>query len=188
VGDALTTRSDNGVVWVYFNVPETRYLEYRADRERMKEGSPVEFVLTNGKKYPQAGKLGAIEADFNNDTGSTSFRADFPNPDGLLRHGQTGTVLIHRALKDAIVIPRRATTEIFGRRYVWVVGKDDVAHQREVVVQNELEDAFVVKQGLDVSDRVVLDGVRQVRDGDKVEYEFRKSEEVLTTPKHRVDK
>ena len=46
--------------------------------------------------FPQSGKIGAIEAEFNNETGNIAFRADFPNPDGLLRHGQTGTMLIHR--------------------------------------------------------------------------------------------
>ena len=71
----------------------------------------IELVLANGNKFPQPGKIGAIEADFNNETGNIAFRADFPNPDGLLRHGQTGTVLIHRLVKNAIVIPQRATFE-----------------------------------------------------------------------------
>ena len=187
-GGTLTTLSDNSAVWVYFNVPEARYLEYMADRDQMKAGSPVELVLANGSPYPQTGKLGAMDGQFENDTGSISFRADFPNPDRLLRHGQTGTVVIRESVKNAVVIPQRATFENRGKRSVYVVGKDDVAHQRAVVVQNELEDLFVIKKGLDVNDRIVLDGVRQVRDGEKVEYEFRKPEEVRTTPKIRVGK
>ena len=139
-------------------------------------------MLANGDKFQQTGKIGAIEADFNNETGNIPFRADFPNPDGLLRHGQTGNVLIHRRLNDAIVIPQRATFEILDKRYVYVVGKDDVVHQREIVVQNELDDIFVIKNGLDVNDKIVLEGVRQVRDGEKVEYEFRTPEEVLAQP------
>ena len=95
----------------------------------------------------QVGKLGTIDADFNNQTGNIPFRADFPNPDRLLRHGQTGTVVIRRVLNDAIVIPQRATFEVLDKRYVYVVDKDDVVHQREIVIQNELEDLFVVKQG-----------------------------------------
>ena len=172
-GDILTTLSDNSVMWVYFNVPEARYLEYMADLDQDKEDLQIELVLANGSKFPQPGKIGAIEADFNNETGNIPFRADFPNPDRLLRHGQTGTVLIHRTLKDAIVIPQRATFEILDKRYVYVVGEDNVVHQREIVVQNELDDIFVIKSGLDVNDKIVLEGVRQVRDGEKVEYEFR---------------
>ena len=49
-------------------------------------------MLANGEKFDQPGKIGAIEADFNNENGNIPFRADFPNPDRLLRHGQTGTI------------------------------------------------------------------------------------------------
>src|SRR5262249_53767468 len=114
-----------------------------------------------------------------NETGNIPFRADFENPDDLLRHGQTGNVLIHRTLNNAIVIPQRATFEILDKRYVYVVDKDGVVHKREIVIQNELDDIFVIKKGLDVNDRIVLEGIRQVRDGEKVEYEFRKPEQRL---------
>jgi membrane fusion protein (multidrug efflux system) len=129
----------------------------------------LELVLADHSKFPHAGKLDAIEAEFNTKTQDIAFRADFPNPNGLLRHGQTGTLLINRVLKDAILIPQRATFEDHAKRYVYVVDKDHVAHQREIVIQNETEDLFVVKKGVGVGDRIVLEGVRLVRDGDKVE-------------------
>ena len=78
-------------------------------------------------------------------------------------------MLINRVLKDAIVIPQRATFEVLDKRYVYVVDKDHVAHRREIVIQDEAEDLFVVKKGVGVGDKIVLEGVRQVRDGDKVE-------------------
>ena len=186
-GDILTTLSDNSKMWVYFNVPEARYLEYMADRGQDKDSQQIELMLANGSKFKEIGKIGAIEAKFNNETGNIPFRADFPNPDGLLRHGQTGTVLIHRMLKDAIVIPQRATFEILDKRYVYVVDKDDVVHQRAIVIQYELDDIFVIKSGLDVNDRIVLEGVRQVHDGEKVEYEYRKPEEALTNQKNHAE-
>ena len=105
-GDVLTTLSDNSVMWVYFNVPEARYLEYQASH-RTRTNLKIELMLANGDKFPQVGKIGAIEADFNNETGNIAFRADFPNPNRLLRHGQTGTILLSRVVKDAIVIPQR---------------------------------------------------------------------------------
>ena len=181
-GDTLTTLSDNSVMRVYFNVPEARYLEYMSN-QKQHEGDTIELVLANGNKFPQTGKIGAVEANFNNETGNIPFRADFPNPDGLLRHGQTGTVLVNRILKDAVVIPQRATYENLDKRYVYVVDKDDVVHRREIVVQNEMDDIFVIKKGVGVGDRIVLEGIRQVRDGDKVEYELRPPEEVLGKPK-----
>ena len=124
-GDILTTLSDNSVMWVYFNVPEADYLEYMADLDQHKDDEKIELVLANGSKFPQPGKIGAIEATFNNETGNIPFRADFPNPKGLLRHGQTGTVVISRTLHDAVVIPQRATFEILAKRYVYVVSDDN---------------------------------------------------------------
>jgi membrane fusion protein (multidrug efflux system) len=172
-GDPLTTLSDNSMMRVYFNVPEARYLEFMAGRRTGREDPPIELILANGTRFPQTGKIGAIEANFNNETGNVPFRADFPNPDRLLRHGQTGTVLVNRMVKDAIVIPQRATFEILDKRYVYVVDKDDVAHRREIVIQDEMDDMFVIKDGVGVGDRIVLEGIRQVRDGEKVEDELR---------------
>jgi membrane fusion protein (multidrug efflux system) len=174
-GDVFTTLSDNSMMWVYFNVPQAQYLAYMANREQQ-ENDKIELMLANRSKFPQPGRLRAIEAEFNDATGSIAFRADFPNPDRLLRHGQAGTILIHRKVHDAIVIPIRATYEILDKKYVYVVDKDDVAHRREIVVQNETDDIFVIKKGVGVGDRIVLEGIRQVRDGEKVEYEFRPPE------------
>jgi membrane fusion protein (multidrug efflux system) len=187
-GDILTTLSDNSVVWVYFNVSEAEYLEYMASPKEDKENQKIDLVLANGSKFPQSGKISAIEAQFNNLTGNIPFRADFPNPDGLLRHGQSGTVLIHRTLKNALVIPRRSAFENLDRRYVYVIGRDAVVHRREVVIENETEDSFVIKKGVDVNDRIVLEGERQFRDGDKVEYEFRPADEAMGKLRNDADK
>jgi membrane fusion protein (multidrug efflux system) len=185
-GDVLTTLSDNSVIWVYFNVPEARYLEHKAARDQEREDPKIELVLANGSKFPKLGRIGAIDAKFNSQTGNVPFRADFENPDRLLRHGQTGNVLIHRTLHNAIVIPQRAVFEIMDRRYVWVVGKDGVVHQREIVIQNELEDIFVIKRGLDVNDRIVVEGVRQVKGGEKVEYQFRPPDGAVRNQKNHA--
>jgi membrane fusion protein, multidrug efflux system len=185
--EVLTTLSDNEVMWVYFNVPEARYLEYMAGRDQNKEDRKIELVLADGSIFPYSATNVVIEGQFNNETGNIPFRADFPNRDGILRHGQTGDVLIHRTLKNAVVIPQRATFEILDKRYVYVIGEDEVAHQRDIVVEHELDDIFVIKKGLEVNDRIVLEGVRQVHDGEKVEYEFRKPEEVLSHQKYHAE-
>jgi membrane fusion protein (multidrug efflux system) len=181
-GDRLTTLSDNSVIWVYFNVPEKRYLEYMTNRDMLDDG--IELMLADQTKFPQRGRLNAVEADFDNQSGNIAFRADFPNPNGLLRHGQSGTILIHRKLHNATVIPMRAAYEIMDQRYVYVVDKDDVARLREIVPQHEMDDIYVIKQGVGVGDRIVLEGFRQVRNGEKVEYEFRPPEEVMRKPRN----
>ena len=245
-GDILTTLSDNSVMWVYFNVPESRYLEYQASTD--KENIKVELILANGEKFSQVGKIAAIEADFNNETGNIAFRADFPNPDRLLRHGQTGTILLSRITQNALVIPQRATFEILAKKYAFVVealpdgtrsDHDDIAHddnarddndedqdddaddakpnkivgehdhgnghahdggeqahshgmkgiirQREIVILNEMDDIFLIKKGLNANERIVLEGIRQVKDGDEVEYEYRTPEQTLNQLKYHAE-
>jgi len=203
-GDMLTTLSDNSLMWVYFNVPEARYLEYKAELNKAAsangDGSTskqnelqangqlkIDLKLANHQIFNQPGKIGAIEADFNNTTGNIAFRADFPNPEGLLRNGQTGTILIHRTIHDALVIPQRATFEILAKRYVYVVDQDNVVHQRDITIESEQDDVFVIADGLKEDDKIILEGIRQVRDGDHVEFEFRNPEEVLKNLKFHAE-
>jgi membrane fusion protein (multidrug efflux system) len=186
-GDKLTTLSDNQVMWVYFNVPEARYLEYKAKLDQGTDDLHLELVLANGNTFPQPGKISAIEADFNNETGNIAFRADFANPESLLRHGQTGTILIHRNLENALVIPQRATFEMLDKRYVYVIGEGNVVHQREIKIQNEMEDIFVIQDSIKAGDKIVLEGVREVRDGATVEFEFLNPGEVLSDLKNKAE-
>lgn len=189
-GDVLTTMSDNSLMWVYFNVPEAQYLEYKAELDKdggKSDHLQIELKLANGKIFPQEGKIGAIEADFNNMTGNIPFRADFLNPEGLLRNGQTGTILIHRTLQNLLVIPQRATFEILAKRYAFVVDKDNVVHQRDIEIESEQDDIFVLKSGLKEGEKIVLEGIRQVKDGDKIKYDFRDPQEVLSNLKYHAE-
>ncbi len=187
-GDILTTLSDNSVMWIYFNVPEARYIEYMNTPDQIKKEQRTKLVLANGSKYPEEATSLRSEAQFNNENGNIAFRADFPNSAGLLRHGMTGSVLIHRTLKNATVIPQRATFEILDKQYVYVVDKDDVVHQREITVQHELQDIFVIKKGLSVDDRFVYEGMQQVHDDQKlVDCEFRPAEQVMASQKYHAE-
>jgi membrane fusion protein, multidrug efflux system len=196
-GDILTTVSDNDVMWVYFNVPEANYLAFEAIEGALDPEHPqhltfpearIELQLANGETFNNgAGDSVTVESDFDNETGNILFRADFSNSQGLLRHGQTGTLLIHGTLKDAIVIPQRATFEILDKQYVYVVGEDGVVSQRAITTSHEMDDIFVIESGLAVTDKIVLDGIRQVHDGDHPETEFREPEEVLSHLKHHAE-
>ena len=186
-GDILTRLADNSVMWVYFNVPEKYYLLYMASRKQREKDDKIELVLANGETFPQPGKIGAIEADFNNENGNIKFRADYPNPDGLLRHGQTGTIKIRRPMKDALVIPQRATFELLDKRYVWALDENDIAHQTLITVKNELEDVFVIESGLQVTDKIVLEGVREIEENAKVAYNFVPPDEALKHQKFHAE-
>lgn len=177
-GDLLTTLSDNSTMWVYFNVTEAEYLEYQSASEGKKPWS-VRLLMADGKRFDQPGVVETIEADFDNETGAIAFRATFPNPKQLLRHGETGKILVTEQLNDALVIPQAATFDVLDKKYVFVVDAQNVVHSRAITVQAELPQVYVVAKGLDEKDQILLEGLRKVRDGSVIEPRFQKAGEVL---------
>lgn len=197
-GDILTTISNNEVMWVYFNVPEADYLRFKSlpgandpdqPQRLVLEGAQIQIRLANGEIFDHdAAETLTIESDFDNETGNIKFRADFPNPERLLRHGQTGTLLINQTVQGAMVIPQRATFEVLDRQYVYVVDDEGVAHQREIQVSHELEDIYVIEEGIEEGEMFVFEGVRQVRDGEHLEEtDFVSAEDALEDLKHHAE-
>ncbi|MPR35789.1 efflux RND transporter periplasmic adaptor subunit [Salmonirosea aquatica] len=170
-GELLTTMSDNSKMWVYFNVPEAEYLDYKssASQDNMKQ---VNLLMANNQKFPYTGKVETIEADFNNETGNIAFRATFPNPNGLLRHGETGNVLVTVPYTNALLIPQKATFEVLEKKYVYVVDKDNTIKSREITISAELPHIFVVQSGLNKDDKILLEGLRLVHENEKIHPKF----------------
>lgn len=176
-GALLTTLSDISKLWVYFNVPEAEYLDfklYKNDQARTK----VQLRMANGQIYNQDGVIETIEADFDNTAGNIEFRATFANPDKLLRHGETGTILMKKPYKNALLIPQKSTFEILDKTYVYVVNNAGRLEQRLITIEAELPHIFIVKEGLKDGDKVLLEGLRKVHSGDKVEIDLLPAEKV----------
>lgn len=169
-GELLTTLSDNHEMWVYFNVPEAEYLDYQS-KVTKDSVINVRLLMANNKMFDYPGKVTAIEADFNNETGNIAFRATFPNPKGLLRHGETGSILVDKPLKNAMLIPQKATFEILDKKYVFVI-EDDVVKSRQIIVGAELPHIYEVRAGLSEQDVILLEGLRKVKDGDHIQPEL----------------
>ena len=125
-GDLLTTLSDNTKMWVYFNVPEAEYLAYTEHAKANDNAQKVQLLMANNELFNHPGLVQTIEADFNNETGNIAFRATFPNPEGLLRNGETGSIVMTVPLKKALLIPQKATFEVLEKRYVFVVDDNKV--------------------------------------------------------------
>jgi membrane fusion protein, multidrug efflux system len=178
-GDLLTTLSDNRQMWVYYNVPEAEYLAYKAHAPS-NDALPVQLRMANNEVFDQPGVVQTIEADFNNETGNIAFRATFPNPKGLLRNGETGSVLMTVPLKKALIIPQKATFEVLEKKFVFVVDGQNVVHQREVKVAAEMPDLFIVSGGIAAGDNIMLEGIRKVKDGDKISFEYQEPKSVIS--------
>lgn len=182
-GDLLSTLSDNSEMWVYFNVPELEYLNYKTHvtEENLQK---VNLLMANNQLFKYTGEVTAIEADFNNATGNIAFRATFPNKEGLLRHGETGNIQMGIPLNNAIIIPQKATYEILEKKYVFVVDKDNVVHSREIQIASEMPDIYIIKDGLKENEKILLEGIRKVKDGEKIVYTYEDPKTVL--PKLKV--
>ncbi|WP_298487035.1 efflux RND transporter periplasmic adaptor subunit [uncultured Maribacter sp.] len=179
-GELLTTLSDNSKMWVYFNVPEAEYLDYITDGHK-DDRTEVSLLMANNREFNHKGIVETIEGEFNNETGNIAFRATFPNPDKILRHGETGSILMRVPLMDALIIPQKATFEVLDKKFVFVLDKDNVIQQREIFISAELPHLFVVEKGLSENDKVLLEGIRLVKEGEQIAYEFLEPEKAMSS-------
>lgn len=178
-GDLLTNLSDNSKMWVYYNVPESEYLDYKAKVSDDK-APQVNLLMANNKMFDYKGVVETIEGEFNNETGNIAFRATFPNPKGLLRHGETGNIEMVIPLKNAILIPQKATFEVLDKKYVYVIDKDNKVKSREITIAAELPNIFAIKEGLSLDDKILLEGIRLVKENEKIKYKIEKPEYVMS--------
>ncbi len=179
-GELLTTISDISKMWVYFNVSEADYLNYMKNIKSDKE-TTVSLKLANGMIFDQPGKIDTIEADFNNETGNVAFRASFENQNKLLRHGQTGNIILGDIHHNALVIPQKATFEILDKKFVYTVDENHVVHSKQIEISLETPNLFVVKSGISESDHILIDGLGKVEVDKKIEFEVQNEKTVIAS-------
>lgn len=178
-GDLLTSLSDNTKMWVYYNVPEAEYLEFK-QKVRQDSLIKVKLMMANNQMFQYPGVVETIEADFNNETGNIAFRSTFPNPDGLLRHGETGNIQMTVPLRGALLIPQKATFQVLDKYYVFVVDKNDRVQSRGITIRAELEDLYAIEEGLKPTDKILLEGLRKVKENDHITYKMEDPAQVMT--------
>lgn len=163
-GDLLTTIADTREVHVYFNLSEREHIDYMgSDSEQ--QAREVSLRLADGSLYPEKGVIDAIENEVDRQTGNIALRARFPNPRGTLKHGSSAKVVVETWLDSVLLIPQKATFEVQGRLYVYVVDAEHRARAREVFPRVRSGDAFAIAEGLGPDDRYVVEGVQKLRDG-----------------------
>ena len=171
ISEPLVSVSDDQEVYAYFSMSENQILDllqqYGSLQKAMSQMPDVELTLSNGKAYVQQGKIDAISVD--ESTGAISLRASFSNPDGLLRNGGSGTVLIPTVRKNCIVIPQTATYELQNRVFVYKVveGKAKSAPVEVFKLNNGTE--YIVESGLNSGDVIIAEGAGLVREGTIIE-------------------
>lgn len=167
----LTTVSDIRSIYAYYSINEKQGLDFFASsrkgtmQQKLLSLPPVQLVLANGSVFPLEGKVETASGLINAQTGSVNMRATFPNPDGLIRSGSSAVVRMSQQIDTALLIPQKATYQIQGKLFAYVVDTADKVSSVEVTTGSSYLDYYVVTGGLKKSDRVVADGIGNLREG-----------------------
>lgn len=178
-GELLTSLSDNSQMFAYFNLSEPEYLDY-ATNTGNRANTKVSLLLANNTPLKEKGVVETIESEFDNETGNIAFRARFPNPQKLLKNGETGKVLMTVPLKNAIVIPQKATYELQDKLYVFVIDNNHAVKSRNITIAGSMPDLYVVADGLAENEKILLEGVQKAKDDERIEFVYRSPADVLS--------
>lgn len=166
-GELLTHINDNREVLAYFNISEKEYLDLAHDHI-IDHNDTIRFIMANGEPFPHIGFIEVSESEFDQETGNIAFRARFPNPNALLKHGSNGKVQIEKDVKNALLIPKKSTFEIQDKIYVFVVHPDNSVEQRNIKVSLRFPHSYAVESGLSADEYILYEGIDRVRNGDKI--------------------
>lgn len=169
-GTLLTTISNNNQVYAYYNVSELEYLDYKTNTNNNNKN--VKLILANNQVHKYDGIVETVESEFDQNTGSIAFRAKFPNPDYLLKHGETGRVQLNIALKGAIIIPQKSTFELQDKIYVYVVDSKNIVRSRLIKIGQKLSNMYVVESGLSVNDKIIFEGIQSVKENEAIQITY----------------
>jgi len=180
-GTLLTSISDNSEVFAYFNVSEKEYLEFSATKSADAHSNQVSLILANNKEHSYKGTIETIEGEFDNNTGSIAFRARFPNPDKLLKHGSSGKVRLTRKLNNVVIIPQKSTFEIQDKIYVFVVDDNNTVKMKNFIPKQRIPHLYIMESGLTTKDRLIYEGIQEVKDGMVINPEVVTMKEIITS-------
>ena len=172
VAEPLTVVSDISKMYAYFAMTEKQLLEITKGGDidkALAEMPDVKLQLADGSIYPYSGRIETISGVIDQTTGSVTLRAAFPNEGKVLRSGGTGNVLVPYLLENVMAVPQSATVEIQDKKFVYVVQDDNTVKNVEVTVFH-INDGknYLVTSGLNPGDRIVVEGVQALTDGQKI--------------------
>lgn len=168
----LTTVSVLTPMWVNFSVSENEMErirnEVRSGLLRLPEGGRfvVEIEMVDGNLFPYTGAITFADPSYNPTTGTFMLRATVNNPAGVLRPNQYVRVRLNGATRpNAIVVPQRAVQQSAKGHFVWVVDANNRAELRPVVVGEWKGEGWIIAEGLNNGDKVVVDGGIRLGEG-----------------------
>jgi membrane fusion protein (multidrug efflux system) len=166
----LTTISQIDPILFRAGVTEADYIRVaRRAADRIGQAprlADIQLTLTDGTVYPHPGKIGVIDRAVDASTGTLGLQIEFPNPELLLRPGQYGRARILLETKaNAMLVPQRAVQELQNLHSVAIVSADNKVAFRNVRVGQRVGSLWVIEEGVQDGDRVVVEGLQRIRDG-----------------------
>lgn len=172
-GFLLTTVSELDEIYAYFSIPENKYFQWISDK-RLENKRKIELILPNGTKYKYQGELETADGEIDKQTGSIQYKAKFVNPEGLIKHGTSGKLLISEDQPGAMIVPQKSVFSIQDKRFVFVVGKDKKVKMTTIILSGTLEDSYIVESGIREGDIIVREGTQSLRDGEQIKIKSTK--------------
>ena len=169
----LTTVSNISTMQVYFSMTEKELLDMTKTagglHTAIKDYPAVKLQLADGTIYDHPGRVATVSGVIDATTGSVSMRADFPNPQHLLKSGGSGSIVVPHVSSSAIVIPQDAVAQVQDKHFVYIVGKDNKVKYSAVTVDPQDDGKnFIITSGLKVGDRIVVNGISSLTDGAEI--------------------
>jgi len=169
--ESLTQLSDVHDVHVYFSLSEKDFVSFKEQypgetlKDKLKQLPSVSLLLADNSVYAKQGKVDMIDGQFDKTTGAITLRANFANPQGLLRSGNTGKVRLSLQHKDALIVPESATIDMQDKVFVFTVGDSSKVKKQAITIIGKNGNNYLVKDGVKVGDQIVLSGIDHLQEG-----------------------
>ncbi len=172
--EPLTTVSELNEVYAYYSMNEKEYLSFLRNtqgssvREKIKNFPKVKLILADDSEYDQEGTVETTTGQIDTQTGTVSFRARFPNPNGLLNNGNSGFIKIPQQYNEVLVVPEQSTFENQTIVYVFSVKESDTVVQKAITPIRRINNLLLIKDGLNEGEQIVGQGVSKIGNGTKI--------------------
>jgi membrane fusion protein, multidrug efflux system len=166
--------SDIDQIYAYFTLSESGFLSLSQQRqglsmqEMINHLRPVSLILANGIIYNHQGKIDLVNGQFDKTTGSITLRATFPNPDKLLRSGNTGRIRMEEHFDSVLLVPISATLDQQDKIFVYLLGDSNMVKKQAIIIAGKAGTKYIVKEGIKSGDKIVTAGIETLADGTRI--------------------
>jgi membrane fusion protein, multidrug efflux system len=170
----LTNLTDIDQVYAYFSMSEPEFLQLNLQNpgktveEKIKGLPPVSLVLANENVYDHLGRVDLVNGQFERTSGAIALRATFPNPEKMLRSGNTGKVRMQQRWSDIFLIPMAATLDQQDKTFIYILGDSNKVRRQNINIEGKAGTYYIIRAGIDPGAKIVTEGLGNLTDGQTI--------------------